>query len=295
MLCKYNRNNIQSQSRLNIQYLLLVRTMKDDKTADDDASITESITEREPTAFEIQEASEEGYAKGLPESWQVSWDKKGRKVWRLDGKKVYSIPKALAYSVQIGLLTPEKLPPSHQDKELTKEQVTAALQQAQAQGLPEGFTVQWDNQKRRRVWITPDGKPIKGGIPAALKVAAEMGLISSDSVPAGMKNLSLAQKTELALKEARVKGLPEGWTVSYDEKYNQRTWISPDGERKVYGIDKALAYSVKKGWLSTDKLPNKFAQDRALTPEEEAKAWKEAKKKGLPETWKVTWDRYVLL
>lgn len=253
------------------------------------------IAEREPTASEIQEALEEGYAKGLPESWQVSWDKRGRKTWTLDGKHVYSIPNALAYSVQIGLLSPEKLPPSHQDKELTQDQVEEALRQARSQGLPESFTVQWDNRKRRRVWFTPDGRPINGGIPAALKTAAEMGLISPDSIPGKNRYLTIAQKTQLALQEGLAKGLPEGWTVHYDEINQQRTWKSPDGERRVIGIDKALAYSVKKGWLSADKLPNKFSRDRALTPAEEAKAWKEAKQKGLPETWTVIWDRYVYI
>eukprot|EP00980_Cylindrotheca_fusiformis_P023639 scaffold10700_cov108-Cylindrotheca_fusiformis.AAC.3 len=250
-----------------------------------------SLTERAPTASEIREALEEGYARGLPESWQVSWDRRGRKTWTLDGKHVYSIPHALAYSVKIGLLSPEKLPPTHQDKELTKEQVEEALRKARAQGLPDGFTVQWDNHKRRRIWKAPDGTPIKGGIPAALKVAAEMGLIPQESiVQAKSRNLTAAQRTEFAHKEARAKGLPEGWTVVFDEKYNQLLWKSPDGERKVYGIDKALAYSVKKGWLPADRLPNKFRHDRELTPSEKSKAWKEAKQKGLPETWTVIWD-----
>lgn len=148
-----------------------------------------------------------------------------------------------------------------------------------------------DNQKRRRVWYTPDGRRIKGGVPSALKTAAELGLIPNVSGPPIVENksrLTTHQKIQMGLEEARAYGL-EGWNVTWDSKYNQKVFCSPDGARKLSGLDKALAYAVKKKWLPADRLPPQFAKDRELTDEEKAKAWKAAKKKHLPETWTVAW------
>lgn len=100
--------------------------------------------------------------------------------------------------------------------------------------------------------------------------------------------LTLNQKIELGLQEARSHGL-KGWSVIWDSKYSQKVFCSPDGARKLYGLDKALAYAVKQKWLPVEKLPAQFAKNRELTEEEKAKAWKAAKKKNLPETWSVVW------
>ncbi|CAJ1943529.1 unnamed protein product [Cylindrotheca closterium] len=249
------------------------------------------VVEREPTAEEIQQALTVAREQGLPEQFHVQWDETGRKFWMLKSKRFHSVPSAMAHACQIGLLPPAKMPESYQDKELSPKELEAALREARQQGLPESFTCRWDNKKRRRVWYTPDGRRVKGGIPAALKTAAELGLISNARAPTDSNKIPLTthEKIQVGLQEARAHGL-EGWNVIWDSKYNQKVFCSPDGARNLYGLDKALAYAVKQKWLPADKLPPQFAKDRELTNEEKAKAWKAAKKKNLPETWTVVWD-----
>ena len=115
-----------------------------------------------------------------------------------------------------------------------------------------------------------------------------MGLISKASLPPKINHLTTEHKIQLGLQQARDHGLID-WGVVWDDKYHQKVFVSPDGARKLYGLDKALAYAVKQGWLPSDKLPQKFSKDRALTEEETQKALKTAKKQHLPETWTVVW------
>jgi len=93
-------------------------------------------------------------------------------------------------------------------------------------------------------------------------------MASKDSLPTTRK-LTVEQKIQLGLQDARAQGL-DGWNVLWDVKYNQKVFVSPDGARKLYGLDKAVAYAVKKGWLPADKLPPQFNKDRELTEEEVA-------------------------
>jgi hypothetical protein len=246
---------------------------------------------REPTEDEIASCLEEARSKGLPEGWSVQWDDKGAKVWVYvaNKHKEYTIPKAIAYSVKIGILGEDKLPASFLPKSLTEEEVNLALREARAKGLPEGFSVKWDNQKRRRVWITPDKRQVKGGLRAALKEAVNMNLMGKDQLPP--ENLTKEEQTLQAMKEAESRGLPkEFWKVEWHEKSNQRVWIYIPTEREFNSVNKALTFSVKKGHLESDKLPTQFAQDRALSEREESSALQEAKKQGLPEGWTVKWD-----
>jgi hypothetical protein len=64
--------------------------------------------------------------------------------------------------------------------ELTPEETAAALVEAKARGLPDGWTVTLDKRKRRK-WISPSGRSCDS-IPKALTMSVEMGLLPPDTV-----------------------------------------------------------------------------------------------------------------
>lgn len=104
------------------------------------------------------------------------------------------------------------------------------------------------------------------------------------------------------MEEGRKSGLPEGWTVVWDNMSDQRVWISPDGVKKCKGIPQALRYSIKCGWITADKIPQKYhatkqtiTTARVLTPQEVEEFLKEAKEKGLPDGWKVECKYYSIM
>lgn len=64
--------------------------------------------------------------------------------------------------------------------DLTPEEKVAALKEAKARGLPDGWTVTLDKRKRRK-WISPSGRACDS-IPKALTISVEMGLLPPDTV-----------------------------------------------------------------------------------------------------------------
>ena len=73
-------------------------------------------------------------------------------------------------SVKMALLPIEYLPEIYkEDRQLTPEEEAASLKDAQAKGLPEGWSVIWDNTQGTRNWITPDGKKRFANLPKALR------------------------------------------------------------------------------------------------------------------------------
>ncbi|GKY95140.1 hypothetical protein MPSEU_000477800 [Mayamaea pseudoterrestris] len=64
----------------------------------------------------------------------------------------------------------------------------------------------------------------------------------------GERSLDVAS----ALREARARGLPDGWSVSIDKR-NRRKWTAPNG-RSCDSIPKALAMSVELGLLPPDTV-----------------------------------------
>ena len=103
----------------------------------------EDIVEREPTLQEIQQALSLARQEGLPEQYHVQWDDAGRKYFAYQNRKFTTLPQALAHAVSVGLLPPDKLPESYQDRELSYKEMETALKEARDQGLPESFTCQW--------------------------------------------------------------------------------------------------------------------------------------------------------
>ena len=148
---------------------------------------------------EIEKAMKDAKEKGLPEGWTVEFDTvKNCRMWvSPDGsKRVNGIPKALAASVKLGLLPASHMPANYNykerkrdDRNLSETEVKAAMRDAKAQGLPEGWTVEWDPQKRCRVWTSPNGKRKCNGIPKALAVSVQMGLLPPDKMPASYRCL----------------------------------------------------------------------------------------------------------
>jgi len=69
-----------------------------------------------------------------------------------------------------------------------------------------------------------------------------------------------------ALNEARMKGLPETWTVKLDLKRKKRKWIAPNG-RSCESIPKAIAMSVDLGLLPPETtVPTRKKRPASPTP-----------------------------
>lgn len=81
---------------------------------------------------------------------------------------------------------------------------------------------------------------------------------------------------ENSLKEAKGRGLPDGWTVTYDNKQQRKLWISPHNGKACKSIPEALAQSGVKPFSKTE-----------LTEKERLRTVNKAKSKGLPEGWYV--------
>lgn len=91
-----------------------------------------------------QQALAEARREGLPEQYNVQWDEtNGRKYFTYQQRKFATLPQAMAYAVSIGLLPPDKMPESYQDRELSPKEMQVALTEAREQGLPESFTCRW--------------------------------------------------------------------------------------------------------------------------------------------------------
>ena len=123
-----------------------------------------------------------------------------------------------------------------------------------------GWTVSWDNQKRCNLWTSPDGSRVEDSIEKALVSSAELGMLDYSNLPLGMKRktgkrILSQEEIDEAMKSAKERGLPDGWTISYNNKFNQRHWTSPCGKHKCDGVKKALEVSVKLGLLPLSKLP----------------------------------------
>ena len=109
----------------------------------------------------------------------------------------------------------------------TPEEAAIAIEEASARGLPNGWTVHWDNKKRCRIWVSPCGRRKCDGIPEALAVSVKMGLLEANKMPPAYRDkmsqnrVLSREEAEHALKEARARGLPNGWTVGYNSKYLQ--------------------------------------------------------------------------
>jgi hypothetical protein len=209
--------------------------------------LPEAYKDRELTSEEKEHALKEGKTKGLPDGWSVKWNaKRNQKVkWVApDGRVFCTIPQALAYSVKIGLISEDKLPSSQRNRTLTQEEEKAAIDTAKERGLPEGWKVEYDNRRRAKTWISPDGQRRCLNIPEALAVSVELGLLANDKLPESYKNRVLTDaEKRTALAKAKAKGLPDGWNVEYNNKQRCKTWISPKG-KKCDSLSEALgAYS----------------------------------------------------
>eukprot|EP00980_Cylindrotheca_fusiformis_P021426 scaffold8288_cov129-Cylindrotheca_fusiformis.AAC.4 len=179
------------------------------------------------------------------------------------------------------------------DRILTDIEIAEAMRAAKSRGLPNGWTVDWDNKRQKKVWISPDKSRICYSLPQALAFSVKLGLVSKDKLSdtIGDRKLSVWE-VEAKVQEARKRGLPEGWTIVWDNMANQRVWVSPDGSKKCKGLPQALAASVKMGLVvPAEKLPpSSHTTKRVLTEAEIAEAMKEAKHQGLPKGWKVEWN-----
>mmetsp|Transcript_23339 Transcript_23339/g.57430 ORF Transcript_23339/g.57430 Transcript_23339/m.57430 type:complete len:486 (-) Transcript_23339:224-1681(-) len=220
---------------------------------------------------------------GLPQDWDVEWDnKRHKKIWvSPDGsRRCYSLPQALKYAVKLGQVVlsttqsssngngndgngndggqetsvSQQHTPLHHRK-LTPQEVAEKVQEGRSRGLPEGWTMVWDNMSDQRVWISPDGKKKCKGIPQALRHSLRQGWIAAlpQKEKESTNRVLTSEEVQEFLEEAREMGLPNGWNVEWNNAKRKRRWIAPDG-CKVHSIPEALRMSLKKNWIS--KLPN---------------------------------------
>jgi hypothetical protein len=169
---------------------------------------------RELTPLEVSNSLADARIRGLPDGWKVIYDNKQlRKLWISPhgGKACKSIPEALAMAGVKPFLK----------KALTSQEKIRSLKKAKDKGLPDGWDVSWDPQRRRSIWISPDKLRNCDSIPEALELAGIK--------PALKRELS-NREIEDALTKAKARGLPDGWTVSWDNKARRRRWISPNGK-----------------------------------------------------------------
>jgi hypothetical protein len=185
-------------------------------------------------------------------------------------------------------------------RELTALEIENSLKEAKARGLPDGWTVTYDNKQQRKLWISPyNGKACKS-IPEAL---AQSGI-----KPFSKTKLSEKERAK-ALAKGKSKGLPEEWyvcpssfkkkklnnacliiiingirDVSWDSRRRRTIWIAPDGITCCDSIPEALQHS------GLARVPK-----RQLVKEEIAEAMIEAKKRGLPDGWTVRYANSSLI
>jgi hypothetical protein len=179
---------------------------------------------------------------------------------------------------------------------LSQHEITAALEEARARGLPDGWQPVWDMKRKRRAWISPCGKHRSKGIPSALQKSVDLGMIEQDKAPPSYakrtslgKELTTELREAIGMRQAKERGLPDGWTCKWNAEQKARRWISPD-ERIAKGLNEALRMSVDMGLLPRSKLPAEY-RERTLTPEEQTTFLEEAQAKGLPPDWSVSWNR----
>ncbi|KAL3941353.1 MAG: hypothetical protein SGBAC_004271 [Bacillariaceae sp.] len=177
------------------------------------------------------------------------------------------------------------------DRKLTLEQKRAALMQAKAAGLCDGWHVEWDNRRKSKVWIAPGGVKTCWSLPQAVVWQIKVGIVEPSSVPSELaqklhRRLS-QEETSVAQAEAKRKGLPDGWRLEYDNRRGCKAWISPCGSRRCYTVGKAVAWSLEKGLVRLDQLPS---VQSAMSEDEVAAARKEAQEKGLSDKWNVEWN-----
>lgn len=176
-------------------------------------------------------------------------------------------------------------------RRLTDSEIEEAMQQAKKKGLPEEWTVIWDDKRQKRIWLSPDKSRKCYSIPQALAYSAKLGLVKRNDLPPTVGHRKLSpEEVKSKLEEGKKRGLPDGWTIVWDNMFHQRVWVSPDGSKKCKGIPQALAASVKLGLITRDELPTEQNTKRVLTDEEIEEAMNEAKAQGLPKGWTVEWN-----
>jgi hypothetical protein len=197
----------------------------------------------------------------------------------------------------MGLVARDTLPFSQGTRKLSPDEIEAKLKEAKDRGLPDGWTIVWDNMANQRVWLSPDGSKKCKGIPQAFVASVKMGLLTADMVPSSQTNRVLTkEEIKEALKEAKAGGLPKGWTVEWNPSKRKRRWVSPDGTRKCNSIPEALRISVKKGFLTALPHPTSKKRkhipsgDRKLTEAEVNASLEEAETRGLSEGWTAEWS-----
>jgi hypothetical protein len=192
-------------------------------------------------------------------------------------------------------------------RDLPKEEETEVLKRAHSKGLPNGWKVKFHQDWQRNVWISPDGTRMCDTVPRAMATHEKME--NEDKDDEMFENTSdnddddnkekqeeddeeeveeesgenagghkiekrLTQKEiEKSLKKARAKGLEgDGWQVVWNNRYQRKNWISPNG--RVYGnLSRAIQKQHDEKIRLAARLAKKAAKELKKTTVME-KLWK---------------------
>jgi predicted house-cleaning NTP pyrophosphatase (Maf/HAM1 superfamily) len=215
-------------------------------------------------------------------------------------------------------------------REFSPEQIAAAMEEAKARGLPDGWTVKFGIRLKRKVWISPDQSVVCDCLARALiasKRDEDVPIANDSPPPSRFKILQLSEsspfqpqsdpspaeedgpyrippeKIAAAMAEAKALGLSDGWTVKYDFSLKRKVWISPDQSVICDRLAKALIASKRDEFKMRQLLeappvqPQSDASPaeedglyREFAPEKIAAAMAEAKAQGLPDGWTIKYN-----
>lgn len=242
------------------------------------------VTKSQKMSLTLQEekaALAEARKRGLPFDFQVRWNpKKNQKQWIAPtGKVCNSIPSALAYATKHGLLLEgqqqqhQQIPPITTLKRKRIQTHTISprpLKQATLTQLVDAALLADDfqalvQQSQNTAPITVDGAERNvgandngGGFGWARfhyqpendtrgspTRPTESELPPTEAERANFGKISMSQhEIDTAMEQARLRGLPAGWVVSWDVKRKRRAWVSPCGKYKCRGIVSELFFCV---------------------------------------------------
>jgi hypothetical protein len=220
---------------------------------------------RELPPGQIAAAMEEAKARGLPDGWTVKYHLcLKRKVWvspdqsvicdclaraLIASKRDEDVPiandsppptrfKMQQLSESISVQPHSNPSPAEVHgpyREFPPEQIAAAMEEAKARGLPDGWTVKYNLRLKRKVWISPDQSVICDCLARALIASKESKQkkqkVTPTIYPRGRRVLT-EEEVACSMQEAASRGLPvdDGWHVAWNNHRRRKNWISPSGK-----------------------------------------------------------------
>lgn len=120
---------------------------------------------------------------------------------------------------------PDHCLPNFIAKTMTQQELDAATTKAREAGLPKDWTIEAVTRKRQKVYVSPQGRKVKG-LMGALEMAGVIPPKEETKKPTSPQDI----KHTLQMAKERGLLLENGWTVFNHAKRRQKLWISPQGD-----------------------------------------------------------------